>query len=215
MAGRLCYPAENKTGGRAVIPRTRFRLGVLAAALFVVGCGGGSDDRKGPPKNQDDICAIFEQRPAWRDAVYASARKWGAPVPVQMAIIWRESSFRADVRPPKKTFMGIPTGHISSAYGFAQAIDGTWEWYRKETGNRGADRTRFEDAADFVGWYMAKTWESNSIGMNDAFNQYLAYHEGHAGHRRGSYQSKKWLLDVAAKVAEQTVRYRGQLRGCA
>jgi hypothetical protein len=198
-----------------VTPRTPFRLAALAAALFVAACGGGGDDvGRAPPTNQDDICAVFEQRPAWRDAVNASARKWGAPVPVQMAIIWRESSFRSHVRPPEKTYLGVPIGHISSAYGFAQAIDGTWEWYREETGNRRADRTRFEDAADFVGWYMAKSWESNGIGMNDAFNQYLAYHEGHAGHRNGSYQAKQWLLEVATRVAEQTVRYRGQLRRC-
>ena len=195
-------------------PRTLSRLAAAAALLLVISCGGGDRRSEGPPTNQDDICAIFEQRPEWRDAIYASARKWGAPVPVQMAIIWRESSFRADVRPPKTSFMGVPTGHISSAYGFAQAIDGTWDWYRKDSGNKRADRTRFEDAADFVGWYMAKSWDSNGIGMNDAFNQYLAYHEGQAGHRRGTYRGKPWLLDVASKVAEQTVRYRGQLRGC-
>jgi hypothetical protein len=197
-----------------VIPRTPLRLAALAVAIFVAACGGGDDVGRGPPTNQDDICAIFAQRPAWRDAIYASAHKWGAPVPVQMAIIWRESSFRSDVRPPKKTYLGVPIGHISSAYGFAQAIDGTWDWYRKETGNRRADRTRFDDAADFVGWYMAKSWQSNGIGMNDAFNQYLAYHEGHAGHRSGSYRAKPWLLEVATRVAEQTVRYRGQLRRC-
>lgn len=196
-------------------PRTLCRFAAALAVLVLASCGGGRDRQaEGPPTNQDDICAIFDQRPAWRDAIYASARKWGAPVPVQMAIIWRESSFRSSVRPPQKTYMGVPIGHISSAYGFAQAIDGTWDWYIKDTGNRKADRTRFEDAADFVGWYMAKSWDSNGIGMNDAFNQYLAYHEGHAGHRNGSYRAKPWLLEVAAKVADQTVRYRGQLRGC-
>lgn len=195
-------------------PRTLYRLAASAAVLLVLSCGGSDRRAKGPPTNQDDICAIFQQRPEWRDAIYASARKWGAPVPVQMAIIWRESNFRANVRPPKTSFMGVPTGHISSAYGFAQAIDGTWDWYRKDSGNKRADRTRFEDAADFVGWYMAKSWNSNGIGMNDAFNQYLAYHEGHAGHRNGSYRSKAWLLDTASRVAEQTVRYRGQLRTC-
>jgi hypothetical protein len=145
----------------------------------------------------------------------ASAQKWGAPVPVQMAIIWRESNFRGAVRPPKKYILGvIPNGHQSSAYGYAQAIDGTWDWYRKDTGNSRADRTDFDDAADFVGWYMSKTVNQNGIGMHDAYNQYLAYHEGHAGHRRGSFRRKGWLMDVASKVAGQAARYRGQLRGC-
>lgn len=199
-----------------MIPRTLARIAAAAVMLLVASCGGGDDDRRadGPPTNQDDICAIFEQRPHWRKAVDASARKWGAPVPIQMAIIWRESSFRSHARPPAKNIMGVSMGYASSAYGFAQAIDGTWDWYRKDSGNGRADRTRFEDAADFVGWYMAKSWTSNGIGMNDAFNQYLAYHEGHAGHRRGSYLAKPWLIEVAGKVAAQTVRYRGQLRGC-
>jgi hypothetical protein len=197
-----------------VTPRILYRLAAAAVVLLVVSCGGGGDVGRGPPTNQDDICAIFDQRPEWRDAIYASARKWGAPVPVQMAIIWRESSFRADVRPPKTSFMGVPTGHISSAYGFAQAIDGTWEWYRRDTGNMRADRTDWRDATDFVGWYMARSYASNGIGMHDAFNQYLAYHEGHTGHRNGSYRAKPWLTEVAAKVAGQAARYRGQLRLC-
>lgn len=189
------------------------------AALWVVFLGlmnscssGGSS---APPSNQDNLCSIFEQRPDWRGAVQASARKWGAPIPVQMAIIWKESSFRGAVRPPKKYILGIiPNGNISSAYGYAQAIDGTWDWYRRDTGNSGADRTDFRDAADFVGWYMAKSQSSNGIGMNDTYNQYLAYHEGHAGHRRGTHNNKRWLIGVASKVADQAVRYRGQLRSC-
>ena len=190
-------------------------LAASAAVSLLVSCSdGGRHVEDGPPTRQDDICAIFDQRPHWRDAVYASARKWGAPVPVQMAIIWRESSFRSKVRPPAKVFMGVATGHISSAYGFAQAIDGTWEWYRRETGNARADRTDWRDATDFVGWYMAKSFASNGIGMHDAFNQYLAYHEGHTGHRNGSFRAKPWLTEVAAKVAGQAARYRGQLRLC-
>lgn len=190
-------------------------LAASAATIVLVSCSGGGDRAaEGPPTRQDDICAIFQQRPAWRDAVYASAHKWGAPVPVQMAIIWRESSFRSNVRPPAKYAMGVPIGHISSAYGFSQAIDGTWEWYRRDTGNSRADRTDWQDATDFVGWYMAKSFASNGIGMHDAFNQYLAYHEGHTGHRRASYRAKPWLTEVAAKVAGQAARYRGQLRYC-
>lgn len=190
--------------------RTTVCAGVLAV---LVSCS--SSHVSAPPSNQDNICSIFAQRPEWREAIAASARKWGAPVPVQMAIIWRESNFRGAARPPKKYILGvIPNGRLSSAYGYAQAIDGTWDWYRKDTGNSRADRTDFEDAADFVGWYMSKTVNQNSVGMNDAYNQYLAYHEGHAGHRRGSYRSKDWLLNVASKVAGQAARYRGQLRGC-
>lgn len=190
------------------------RTGALASTLLLAGCWGGGVDQADAPRNQNNVCAIFDQRPGWREAVEASAKKWGAPAPVQMAIIWRESSFRSSVRPPKKTFLGVTTGYASSAYGFSQAIDGTWDWYKRDTGNRGADRTDFEDATDFVGWYMARTRRANGVGMNDAYNQYLAYHEGHAGHRRGSHNKKGWLLDTAQKVASQAARYRGQFRNC-
>lgn len=192
-------------------------LKTLAAALLalcVASCGS-SGNYSGPPKAQGDICAIFAERPDWQDAMEASAVKWSAPIDVQMAIIWRESSFRAQARPPKTYIAGIvPTGRVSSAYGFAQAIDGTWDWYMKDTGNRGADRDDFEDAADFVGWYMTRTVRSNGVRMQDAFNQYLNYHEGHAGYRRGGWKNKAWLKKAANQVANQAEKYRGQLRRC-
>ncbi|MFK7942683.1 MAG: transglycosylase SLT domain-containing protein [Paracoccaceae bacterium] len=188
------------------MPRLKRLRGALSASTLVImaACGGG-DRAEAPPKNQNDICAIFDQRPGWEDAMIASSNRWGAPVPVQMAIMWRESSFRSSVRPP---------GRVSSAYGFAQAIDGTWDWYREDTGNSSADRTDFEDAADFIGWYMSKSRSANNIPMYDAYNQYLAYHEGHAGHRRGSYNAKEWLPPVADRVADQAARYARQLPGC-
>ena len=195
------------------LPKT-LRFVALAATVLVIGsCSSTRLD--GVPRNQSNLCAIFAEFPHWRDAAIASARKWGAPVEVQMAIIWRESSFRAAVRPPKKYILGIiPNGNVSSAYGYAQAIDGTWKWYREDTGNGSADRTNFADATDFVGWYMAKSVSKNGIGMFDAYNQYLAYHEGHAGHRRGSYREKGWLMRTARKVADRAATYRGQLRRC-
>jgi len=186
--------------------------GALFVALIVGSCSSSPD---GPPRSVDDICAIFDERPEWREAVLASARRWGAPAEVQMAILWHESGFRAEARPPKRYALGfIPTGRRSSAYGYPQAIDGTWDWYQRETGNDGADRDDFEDAADFVGWYMAKTSQLNGVPMFDAFSHYLSYHEGHTGFRRGDWQSKPALRRIATRVADRAVRYRGQLRRC-
>lgn len=194
------------------IPYLRPLAGALALALVVGSC---SSTPSGPPRAQDDICAIFDERPTWRDAVLASAKRWGAPPEVQMAIIWKESSFRAEAKPPKRYALGfIPRGRASSAYGYAQAIDSTWDWYRRETGNRGADRNDFDDAADFVGWYMAKTMSTNGVQQYDAFAHYLAYHEGHTGYRRGDWQKKDWLRQAATRVADQAVRYRGQYHRC-
>jgi hypothetical protein len=194
------------------MPRVRPFSGAILLALIVGSCASRPPV---PPRAQNNICAIFDERPDWRDAMQASAIRWGAPIEVQMAIIWKESGFRAEARPPKKYALGlIPWGRASSAFGYSQAIDGTWDWYRRETGNSGADRDDFDDAADFVGWYMAKTMMTNGILMNDAFSQYLAYHEGQAGYRRGGWKGKGWLRQTATQVADQATRYRGQLQQC-
>ena len=49
------------------------------------------------------------------------------------------------------------------SFGYSQAIKGTWEQYKNETGNTLATRTRFKDSVDFIGWYTDK---SNSIFKN-------------------------------------------------
>ena len=87
----------------------------------------------------------------------------------------------------------------SSAYGYAQALEGTWDDYRADTGRRGADRDDFADSSDFIGWYMSGATRVNGMPLHDAYNQYLAYHEGKAGYARGSYRAKAWLPDGGAR----------------
>lgn len=191
---------------------SRLAAGVLLALL----AGSCASRPEGPPRAQNNLCSIFAQRPDWQEAVTASAKRWGAPVPVQMAILWKESSFRAKARPPKRYMWGfIPRGRISSAYGYSQALDGTWDWYRRETGNRGADRDDFEDAADFVGWYMSRTRRMNGVAMSDAYHQYIAYHQGHAGFDSGRWREIDWLRRVAGEVNQQSRSYASQLSSCA
>ena len=186
------------------------RYALLGAALFVAACSNNN-----PPSNDNNACHIAQERPHWWDAIKASERKWNAPAHVQMAIIWKESSFRSDVRPRRKYLLWvIPWGRVSSAYGFSQALDGTWDWYMKSTGNRGADRTDMDDASDFIGWYMNQSRKTNGIALTDAYNQYLAYHEGHGGYKRKTYNQKSWLIGVAKQVRRQAARYEQQLDGC-
>lgn len=192
------------------------RVALVGPALLALALGSCASAPEGPPRAQDNVCSIFAERPHWREAAERAGDRWSVPPELVMAIIWRESSFRGDARPPKRYTLGfIPRGRASSALGYAQAIDGTWDWYREETGNRRADRTDFEDAADFVGWYLAKSRETNGVGPFDAYNHYINYHEGHTGYRRGDWRKKTWLLDAATAVATQAARYRGQLGGCA
>ncbi len=95
-----------------------------------------------------------------------------------------------------------------------QALDGTWDDYRNETRNRGARRNNFDDATDFMGWYMNKTRDKLGIPLSDAMNQYLAYHDGHSGYARGTWKSKAWLVDVSQRVAARAQLYQGQLARC-
>ena len=137
------------------------------------------------------------------------------PVPVQMAVIHQESKFIGDARTPHRFALGIiPMGRQSSAYGYAQALDGTWDEYRAETGRRRAQRDDITDATDFMGWYMDKTTQSFGVAKGDARSQYLAYHEGRSGFARGSHRRKAWLMDVSGRVERRAVLYARQLAAC-
>jgi len=180
--------------------------------LLVASCGSRQFSA---PSDLENACSIVGERPRYLSAMQATERKWGVPVPVQMAIIHQESKFIGDARTPFRYSLGvIPVGRQSSAYGYSQALDGTWEEYLQSTGNRRARRDDIRDATDFMGWYMTLTQQRNGIPLNDARNQYLAYHEGHTGYARGSYNSKAWLLRVSDAVATRALRYEAQLVAC-
>ncbi len=185
-----------------------------ASVLLVVlaSCGGG---KFSAPRDLDNACAIVAERPQYYKAMKSTQRKWGVPVSVQMATIHQESKFVGNARTPHQFVLGIiPVGRQSSAYGYSQALDGTWEEYQDEEGGRSARRDRIDDATDFMGWYMTQTERGLGIPRSDARNQYLAYHEGRTGYANGSHNSKAWLLAVADKVAARSDRYRAQLQSC-
>jgi len=134
---------------------------------------------------------------------------------VILAIIWRESKYHAEARTPQKYALGvIPWGRQSTAYGFAQAIDGTWASYQKNQDAHSADRNDFDDAADFVGWYMDLTRTRLNISPTDARRQYLAYHEGHGGYRKGKWREKAFLVKASHQVEAMARRYDAQLLNC-
>ena len=184
----------------------------LTLLVLLAACGGGFDS---PPRNLDNACSILKQRPSYYKAFRKTERRWGVPMNVQMAFIYQESKFDSDARTPYRYVLGVlPMGRQSSAFGYAQALDGTWDQYRRETGHRFARRDDIRDAADFIGWYMNKTRERNGVSLHNARNQYLAYHEGHTGYARGNYRRKSWLMRVSQSVAERSDMYRAQLRSC-
>lgn len=189
-------------------------LVLLAGGIgFVVlwnGCATG-----GPPESPHDLCAIFRERPEWYRHAKTAADRWTVPISVMMAIMHHESGYDAAARPPRTTCLFIfPGPRPSTAYGYPQALDTTWDDYRKSTGNWSADRDDFADAVDFIGWYCHLSYLRCRIRKYDAFDLYLAYHQGHTGYNRQTYRKNRRLLNAARSVEHQAARYGRQLRAC-
>lgn len=185
----------------------------LALIGLVASCGGNRN--YSAPRDLENACAIVRERPAYLQAMQSAQRRWGVPVPVMMATIHQESKFIGNAKTPHQFALGIiPLGRQSSAYGYSQALDSTWEDYLRETGSRRARRDDIRAATDFMGWYMDGSSRQLGIPKSDARSQYLAYHEGRGGYSRGSHRSKSWLMSVANRVGERAVVYDAQLASC-
>ncbi|MDE1187840.1 MAG: transglycosylase SLT domain-containing protein [Pantoea sp.] len=189
---------------------------LFVAALVVLSTLSGCATA---PHEIRNSCAIFEQRDGlfsnWRRAADNAAREYGVPVPVLMATIYVESSFRPYARPPRTYLLGfIPWKRVSTAYGYAQALDGTWARYQNETGRWGARRTNFPDAIKFIAWYHAQSHDQNGIATNDTYNLYMAYYVGHDGYSRGSWRGNGDLQRTARRAAGIAALYNSQLRNC-
>ena len=183
-------------------------LKILCAYLILAAfCGCATPT---PPRNVDNICEIFRENDQWYDDAADASKKWGIPIPVMMAILHQESKYVADAKPPRTTCLWIfPGPRPSSAFGYAQAKDETWEEYQESTGNSWADRDDFGDAVDFVGWYCSLSVKKCGISKDNARNLYLAYHEGRGGYNRKTYAKKAWLLKVAGRVQQQGCKISG------
>jgi len=162
-----------------------------------------------------DSCLLFKEKKNWYKSTKNSYDKWGTPISLQLAIINQESSFKQFSKPKRNRLFGlIPGSRPSTAFGYAQVTDPTWDWYKTRTGNANASRANFADITDFIGWYTTQSKKMLGISMNDFYNHYLAYHEGQRGWKNKSYNSKKWLLDIAKKVETKTIMYNNQLKNC-
>ena len=185
-----------------------FLIFFLSICMFITSCVG-------VPKNQEDACSILKQKKSWRSALKKTQRKWGISAGMQLAFIKTESNFRSTARTERKYFLGlIPSGRISSAYGYSQALDGTWNEYKKRTGNRYHRRSNFAHSTNFIGWYVDKSSKLLGISKNNAYLHYLAYHQGQAGFKTGAYKTKSGLLKVAKKTAYNKKIFDRQLKKC-
>ena len=165
------------------------------------------------PSNTANSCSIFNEKYLWYKHTKKVEQKWGTPIYIQLAIIKMESDFDWLAKPArKKIFKVIPFKRPSSSFGYSQAVKGTWAQYKKETGNKLATRARFKDSVDFIGWYTNKTEAILKISKNNAFKQYLAYHEGWGNFKY--YKKNKKVISLAKKVEKQSNIYKKQLIHC-
>jgi hypothetical protein len=185
-----------------------FRLLATSFILLLTACAS-------TPQNTGNICTVFDDKESWFRAARQAEKRWGVPIPVSMAFIKQESGFASRAKPARRKLLGfIPGPRPSSAFGYAQAQDGTWDDYRKSSGNGIASRSNFADAVDFVAWYNNNSYRINNIAHDDAYNLYLAYHEGNAGFRRRSYEGDTALINVARKVQADALVYERQFQEC-
>jgi hypothetical protein len=218
-------------GGNDMVkkPKLRFWLSCLSCSIGLLLLNGCSAPHKASsvsygknvqitPSNplrrgaSENLCEIFRDNPVWyRDALH-SQRRWGTPVAVKFAFIYQESKFVANASP--KTSNTIFSNKNTSAFGYAQALDGTWGDYVKSTGNYQAHRSNMKDALDFIGWYNNNANRRIGLKGNQVRELYLAYHEGITGYSMGTYNNKTWLLTVADQVQDRAIRYDKQLRSC-
>lgn len=190
------------------------RFFIVIAILFIV-LGSSCSLFPTKPEHYDNVCSLLDDRISWYKSLKYIEEKYQVDMSLILAFIKQESSFDAYARPARTTALGfIPWSRESSAYGYAQAKDETWDWYKQDSGNNSHSRDEFADAAEFVAWYVNKTYKMNSIAKTDTYNQYLAYHEGHKGFKNKSYASKIWLLNVAKKVQNTANNYARNLQGC-
>jgi len=189
-------------------------VSLLVATLVLL---GGCAATK--PSHTNNACAILDQKNGlfvnWGRAAKAAERDWGIAMPIILATINVESGFQHNARPPRRKILGfIPAKRPSSAYGYAQALDGTWDEYRKSSGRFAARRNNFADAAGFIGWYHQQSIRKNGVNADDAYNLYLNYYLGHAGYAKGSWRNNSTAVRSAEKMQKLAMQYDNQLRQC-
>ncbi|MHC5306298.1 transglycosylase SLT domain-containing protein [Bartonella sp. LJL80] len=189
---------------------------ILFLVALVVMLGGCATK---PPTRTNNVCAVLDQKDGffnnWEKAAKKAEARYGIPMPIIMATMNTESGYRHNARPPRTKLFGfIPWKRQSTAYGYSQALNGTWDHYVRATGNRGAKRTNFADAADFIGWYHRESVRRNGVSPNNAYALYLNYYMGHGAYARSGGKASGIGARGAQRTDQMARRYDQQLRAC-
>lgn len=185
------------------------------AVLTLLVCGLQIGCATLPPAQPENICSVFDEKRHWHKAAVKAQDKWGTSMHTVMAIMYQESAYVDDARPPRTKLLGfIPWKRPSSAYGYPQAVNGTWDTYQRSRGEPWRSRDNFVDATDFIHWYLGQSHRRLGLSTHDVYSLYLSYHEGWAGFERKTYESKAWLKRTAGRVQRRARQYAIQYGGC-
>ena len=79
------------------------KLIVLSLAILMILSGCFST----PAREVTNICDLLDEKVSWYQAVKKSEKKWGAPMHLQLAIIYQESHFASNAKPPRLSLIHI------------------------------------------------------------------------------------------------------------
>lgn len=177
--------------------------------------GSAISTRSTKTSNIENACSILRENPDWFRAAVRTDLVYGVPIHTQLAFVRHESQFVKDARPLNKNKKTMAhKKYASTAYGFSQALNGTWEQFKSEMKDNRLDRTNFGHSLEFIGWYNSKNIKSGLVRANNVSHLYLAYHEGPSGYKNKSYRKKPWLINYSKAVSETSEKYRKQLSAC-
>ena len=180
----------------------------LIVFFFLVSCSS-------VPKYPENACKIFGEKYTYLKYSRAASKKWGAPISSILAVINKESGFRRFAKPRRtKLFKVIPYRRPSSSLGFSQAVNKTWDLYKKENDKPVALRISYKHSSDFVGWYFWKTNKINKVSLKDTRNMYLNYYLGWTAYKNKAYEKDRKAIILAKNVEKQAKIYKNQLREC-
>jgi len=167
------------------------------------------------PKYPQNACEIFGEKYFYLKYTRAASKKWGVPISSILAVINKESGFKRFAKPKKlKIFKIIPYRRPSSSLGFSQAVNKTWDLYKKENNKPAALRISYKSSSDFIGWYFWKANKINKVSLNNTRDLYLNYYLGFSAYKNKAYQTDKKAIIYAKRVEKQAKIYKSQLLEC-
>ena len=185
---------------------TNFYLLILL--LFTAACSS-------VPKYPQNACKIFGEKYFYLKHSRASSKKWGIPISSILAVINKESGFKRFAKPKRKRiFKVIPYRRPSSSLGYSQAVNKTWDLYKKENNKPLALRISLKHSSDFIAWYFWKTNKINKVSLADTRNMYLNYYLGWGAYKNKAYEKDRKAIIFAKNVEKQAKIYKIQLREC-